>query len=128
MKDNKVNPLGGCLPMLLQLPIFFAFYRALSESVDLFQAPFFGWITDLSKMDPYFLFPVLSMAGMVIHQLVTPSSMDKMQKRMMLIMPLVFGVLFVTLPSALTLYMAVSTWFGILQHIIFLRDKPTATA
>lgn len=124
MKDNKVNPLGGCLPMLIQLPIFFAFYRGLSESVDLFQAPFFGWITDLSKMDPYFLFPILSMAGMVIHQLVTPSTMDKMQKRMMLIMPLVFGILFVTLPSALTLYMAVSTWFGIAQHVIFLRDKP----
>ena len=126
MKDNKVNPLGGCLPMLIQLPIFFAFYRGLSESVDLFQAPFFGWITDLSKMDPYFLFPILSMAGMVIHQLVTPSTMDKMQKRMMLIMPVVFGILFVTLPSALTLYMAVSTWFGIAQHVIFLRDKPAA--
>jgi len=126
MKDNKVNPVGGCLPMLLQMPIFFAFYRALSESVDLYQAPFFGWITDLSKMDPYFLFPILSMTGMVIHQLVTPSTMDKMQKRMMLIMPVVFGVLFVTLPSALTLYMAVSTWFGIGQHVIFLRDKPAA--
>lgn len=126
MKDNKVNPVGGCLPMLLQMPIFFAFYRALSESVDLYQAPFFGWITDLSKMDPYFLFPILSMAGMVIHQLVTPSTMDKMQKRMMMIMPVVFGILFVTLPSALTLYMAVSTWFGIGQHVIFLRDKPAA--
>jgi len=126
MKENKVNPVGGCLPMLLQMPIFFAFYRALSESVDLYQAPFFGWITDLSQMDPYFLFPILSMAGMAIHQLVTPSSMDKMQKRMMLIMPIVFGILFVTLPAALTLYMAVSTWFGIGQHAIFLRDKPAA--
>jgi len=126
MKENKVNPVGGCLPMLLQMPIFFAFYRALSESVDLYQAPFFGWITDLSQMDPYFLFPILSMAGMAIHQLVTPSSMDKMQKRMMLIMPIVFGILFVTLPAALTLYMAVSTWFGIGQHAIFLRDKPEA--
>ncbi len=123
MKDNKVNPLGGCLPMLLQLPIFFAFYRGLSESVDLYQAPFAGWITDLSKMDPYFILPVLSMAGMVIHQLVTPSTMDKAQKRMMMVMPVVFGALFVTLPSALTLYMAVSTWFGIGQHAIFLRDK-----
>jgi len=126
MKDNKVNPLGGCLPMLLQMPIFFAFYRALSESVDLYQAPFFGWITDLTKMDPFFLFPILSMSGMIIHQMVTPSSMDKMQKRMMLIMPIVFGILFVTLPAALTLYMAVSTWFGIGQHAIFLRDKPAA--
>lgn len=123
MKDNKVNPLGGCLPMLLQLPIFFAFYRALSESVDLYQAPFMGWIDDLSKMDPYFIFPILSMVGMVVHQMVTPTQMDKMQQRMMMVMPLIFGLLFVTLPSALTLYMAVSTWFGIAQHAIFLRDK-----
>ena len=123
MKQNKVNPLGGCLPMLLQMPIFFAFYRGLSESVDLYQAPFFGWITDLSVMDPYFIFPVLSMVGMVLHQLVTPSNMEPMQKKMMLFMPVVFGIFFVTLPSALTIYMAIGAWFGILQHTIFLRDK-----
>lgn len=123
MKNEKVNPLGGCLPMLLQLPIFFAFYRGLSESVELYQAPFFAWIQDLSKMDPYFIFPILSMSGMVIHQLITPSSMEKMQKRMMMVMPVVFGLFFITLPSALTIYMAVSTWFGIAQHAIFLREK-----
>lgn len=123
MKSNKVNPLGGCLPMLLQMPIFFAFYRGLSESVDLYQAPFFGWITDLSIMDPYFIFPVLSMVGMVVHQLVTPSNMEPMQKKMMLFMPVVFGIFFITLPSALTIYMAIGAWFGILQHTIFLRDK-----
>lgn len=126
MKKHKVNPLGGCLPMLLQMPIFFAFYRGLSESVDLYQAPFFGWITDLSQMDPYYIFPILSMLGMTVHQLVTPSNMEKMQKRMMLIMPLVFGVLFITLPSALTIYMAVGAWFGILQHTLFLREKKEA--
>lgn len=125
MKENKVNPMGGCLPMLLQLPIFFAFYRGLSESVDLYQAPFL-WIQDLSQMDPYFIFPILSMVGMTLHQLLTPSTMDKTQKRVMMAMPIVFGLLFVTLPSALTLYMAVSTWFGIGQHYIFLRDKPAA--
>ncbi len=123
MKKHKVNPLGGCLPMFLQMPIFFAFYRGLSESVDLYQAPFAGWITDLSKMDPYFIFPILSMVGMVAHQMVTPSSMDKVQKRMMLFMPVVFGIFFITLPSALTIYMAISTWFGILQHTIFLKEK-----
>lgn len=123
MKKNKVNPLGGCLPMLLQMPIFFAFYRGLSESVDLYQAPFFGWVTDLSVMDPYYVFPVLSMAGMTVHQLVTPSNMEKAQKKMMLFMPIVFGIFFITLPSALTIYMAVGAWFGILQHAVFLRDK-----
>ncbi len=125
MKKHKVNPLGGCLPMLLQMPIFFAFYRGLSESVDLYQAPFFGWITDLSKMDPYFIFPILSMVGMVVHQIVTPSNMDKVQKRMMLFMPIVFGIFFITLPSALTIYMAISSWFGALQHIFFIKEKKT---
>ncbi len=123
MKKHKVNPLGGCLPMLLQMPIFFAFYRGLSESVDLYQAPFFGWITDLSKMDPYFIFPILSMVGMVAHQIVTPSNMDKVQKRMMLFMPVVFGIFFITLPSALTIYMAISSWFGVLQHMLFIKEK-----
>jgi YidC/Oxa1 family membrane protein insertase len=124
MKDNNVNPMGGCLPLLLQLPIFFAFYRGLSESVDLYQAPFFLWIDDLTKVDPYFVLPILSIAGMVVHQLITPNTMEKAQRRMMLFMPIVFGFFIFTLPSALTLYMVVTTWFGIGQHAIFLRDKP----
>lgn len=122
-KEKKVNPLGGCLPLLIQAPIFFAFYRGLSESVDLYQAPFFGWITDLSKMDPYFIFPILSVGGMVAHQIFTPSTMDKIQKRAMIVMTISFGVIFSTLPSALTLYMAVSSWFGVAQHLIFLRER-----
>ena len=124
MKDNKVNPIGGCLPMLLQMPIFFAFYRGLSESVDLYQAPFILWIKDLSQIDPYFVLPTFSVIGMVVHQLVTPNTMDKAQRRLMLLMPIVFGFFIFTLPSALTLYMVVTTWFGIAQHIIFLGDKP----
>ena len=128
MKENKVNPLGGCLPMVLQLPVFFAFYRGLSESVDLYQAPFAFWITDLTKIDPYFVLPLISIVGMVVHQLITPNTMEKSQKRLMLIMPLVFGLFIFTLPSALTLYMVVTTWFGIAQHAIFLRDKPTKTS
>ena len=128
MKDNKVNPIGGCLPMLLQMPIFFAFYRALSESVDLYQAPFILWITDLSKIDPYFVLPVFSVVGMVVHQIVTPNTMDKAQKRLMMFMPIIFGFFIFTLPSALTLYMVVTTWFGIAQHAIFLRDKKPTQA
>lgn len=128
MKDNKVNPIGGCLPMLLQMPIFFAFYRGLSESVDLYQAPFILWIKDLSQIDPYFVLPTFSVIGMVVHQLVTPNTMDKAQRRLMLLMPIVFGFFIFTLPSALTLYMVVTTWFGIAQHIIFLRDKPAQVA
>ena len=124
MKENNVNPMGGCLPLLLQLPIFFAFYRGLSESVDLYQAPFCFWIGDLTKVDPYFVLPILSILGMVVHQLITPNTMEKAQRRMMMLMPIVFGFFIFTLPSALTLYMVVTTWFGIGQHAIFLRDKP----
>lgn len=124
MKEHNVNPMGGCLPLLLQLPIFFAFYRGLSESVDLYQAPFYFWIDDLTKVDPYFVLPILSIIGMVVHQLITPNTMEKAQKRMMLFMPIVFGFFIFTLPSALTLYMVITTWFGIGQHAIFLRDKP----
>ena len=125
MKEHGVNPVGGCLPLLLQLPIFFAFYRGLSESVDLYQAPFFFWIDDLTKIDPYFILPILSIVGMVVHQLITPNTMEKAQKRMMLFMPIVFGFFIFTLPSALTLYMVITTWFGIGQHAIFLRDRPS---
>jgi len=123
MKENNVNPMGGCLPLLLQMPIFFAYYRGLSESVDLYQAPFAFWIDDLSKVDPYFVLPILFIIGMVVHQLITPNTMEKAQKRMMMLMPLVFGFFIFTLPSALTLYMVITTWFGIAQHAIFLREK-----
>lgn len=127
MKRHKVNPMGGCLPMLLQIPVFFALYRVFSESIELYQAPFMFWIHDLSSKDPYFVLPILMAAVMYLQQKMTPSTMDPAQAKVMQFMPIIFSLMMISLPSALTLYMFVSTFFGILQQYLFLRDKP-ATA
>ncbi|MCK5072061.1 MAG: membrane protein insertase YidC [Bacteriovoracaceae bacterium] len=117
-KKGGANPLGGCLPMLLQIPIFFAFYRVLFSSVELVGAPFFGWIHDLSIKDPYYVLPVLMTATMFIQQKFMPSaSTDPTQKKIMLIMPLVFGVIMKDLPAGLALYIFVSTLVGIVQQV-----------
>lgn len=123
MKEHGVNPIGGCLPMLLQLPIFFAFYRVLSESIVMYQAPFFGWIQDLSLKDPYYILPVSMGAIMFVQQKLTPTSMEPMQQKVMALLPIVFSFFMMSLPSALTLYIFVSTLFGVLQQYIFMRVK-----
>lgn len=123
-KENKVNPLGGCLPMLLQLPIFIALYRVLSQSIELYQAPFILWIQDLSLKDPFFVLPVLMGISMFIQQKITPmSTTDPMQQKIMLWMPVIFSAMMLTLPSGLTLYIFVSTVYGIVQHYIFMKEK-----
>ncbi len=126
MRENKVNPLGGCLPMLLQMPVFFALYQVLSQSIELYQAPFFGWIQDLSLKDPYFILPILMAASMWYNQKITPTTMDPTQAKVMQFLPIVFGLMMVALPSGLTLYIFVSTVFGIIQQQIFMRDKAKA--
>lgn len=123
MKKHKVNPMGGCLPMLLQIPVFFALYRVFSESLELYRSPFIFWIHDLSLKDPYYVLPVLMAAVMYLQQKMTPSTMDPAQAKIMQYMPLVFSLMMVSLPSALTLYMFVSTFFGIIQQYLFLKDK-----
>lgn len=129
MKDQKVNPIGGCLPMLLQMPVFFALYQVLGQSIDLYQAPFFGWIHDLSLKDPYFVLPILMGAAMWYNQKITPTTMDPTQAKVMQFLPLVFSFMMIALPSGLTLYIFVSTLFGIIQQQIFMKDrKPLATA
>ncbi len=122
MKENKANPVSGCLPMLLQFPIFFAFYRVLGQSIELYQAPFMLWIQDLSLKDPYYILPVLMSVAMFFQMKISPSAMDPMQKKVMMFMPLVFGIFMLGLPSGLTLYIFISTLFGIIQHFILMRD------
>jgi YidC/Oxa1 family membrane protein insertase len=122
-KEHKVNPMGGCLPMLLQIPVFFALYQVLGQSVELYQAPFIGWIHDLSLKDPYFVIPILMGIAMFIQQKITPTTMDPTQAKIMLAMPVVFAAMMLGLPSGLTLYILVSTLFGIFQQMVFLRDK-----
>jgi len=122
MKENKANPISGCLPMLLQFPIFFAFYRVLGQSIELYQAPFILWLQDLSLKDPFYVLPVLMSIAMFFQMKISPSAMDPMQKKVMMFMPLVFGIFMLGLPSGLTLYIFISTLFGIIQHFILMRD------
>ena len=128
MKTHKVNPIGGCLPMLLQLPVFFALYRVLGNSIELYQAPFTLWIHDLSLKDPFYVLPVLMGIVMFIQQKITPSTMDPAQQKVFMIMPIIFAGMMISLPSGLTLYIFVSTLFGIIQQIYFMDRKTTPAA
>lgn len=123
MRDQKVNPLGGCLPLLLQMPVFFALYQVLGQSIELYQAPFIFWIQDLSQKDPYFVLPVLMGVTMFVQQKITPTTMDPTQAKIMLWMPLVFSVFTFGLPSGLTLYIFISTLFGVIQQQLFMIDR-----
>ncbi len=127
MKEQKANPLSGCLPTVLQFPIFFALYRVLGQSIDLYQAPFIFWIQDLSLKDPFYILPVLMGVAMFFQMKISPSTMDPMQKKIMMFMPIMFSLFMLALPSGLTLYIFVSTLFGIIQHFIFMREpSPSA--
>lgn len=123
MKENKVNPLGGCLPMLLQLPIFIALYNVLGQSIELYQAPFILWIKDLSIKDPFYVLPVLMGITMYVQQKITPTTMDPAQAKVMQFMPVIFCLFMIGLPSGLTLYIFVSTLFGIIQQYLFMNDR-----
>ena len=121
MRDNKANPLMGCLPMLLQIPVFFALYRVLASSVDLYHAPFMLWINDLSSKDPYYILPILVGASFFIQQKITPNTMDDTQRTVMMFLPLMFTVFMLNLPSGLTLYIFINTLFGLVQQYIFTK-------
>ena len=121
-QKEKINPLGGCLPMLVQIPVFFALYWVLLESVELRQAPFILWIQNLSAPDPWFVLPVLNGLAMIATQLLTPSAgMDPMQAKMMKIMPVAFSVLFAFFPAGLVLYWTVNGTLSLLQQWIITK-------
>jgi YidC/Oxa1 family membrane protein insertase len=115
-KKEKVNPAAGCVPMLIQMPFFFAFYWVLVESVEMRQAPFMLWINDLSKRDPYFVLPLLMGVAMFFQTRLQPPPPDPTQARMMQIMPIVFTGLFLMFPSGLSLYYLTNTVLGMLQQ------------
>jgi len=118
-KKHGANPLGGCLPMLLQIPVFFAIYRVLLNAVELQGAPWILWIDDLSRMDPYYVLPVLMGASMFLQQRMTPNNFtDPMQEKIMKYLPVIFTFFFVTFPSGLVLYWFVNNLFSILQQFI----------
>jgi YidC/Oxa1 family membrane protein insertase len=103
-KTHKVNPVGGCLPMIIQIPVFFGLYKALMYSIELRHAPFYWWIQDLSAKDPYYITPIIMGATMVIQQKMSPPMGDPMQAKLMMLMPVVFTFLFINFPSGLVIY------------------------
>lgn len=118
-KKAGANPLSGCLPLLLQMPFFFAIYKVLYSSVELVGAPFYGWIHDLSIHDPFYVLPVLMGVSMFAQQKLTPTStMDPTQQKIMLLMPVIFAFIMKSLPAGLVLYILVSTVVGILQQML----------
>jgi YidC/Oxa1 family membrane protein insertase len=115
-RDEKVNPLGGCLPMLIQIPVFIGLYWVLMESVELRQAPFMLWIHDLSARDPYLILPLLMGASMFFQQKLNPAPADPTQAKVMMMMPILFTVMFLGFPSGLVLYWLVNNCVSILQQ------------
>ncbi|WP_045827365.1 membrane protein insertase YidC [Teredinibacter turnerae] len=121
-KKEKVNPLGGCLPILLQMPVFIALYWMIMESVELRHAPFYLWIHDLSVRDPYFVLPLIMGVTMWIQQKLNPTPADPMQAKVMQLMPFFFTALFMMFPAGLVLYWVVNNTLSITQQYIITRQ------
>jgi len=119
-RAHSVNPVGGCLPMVLQMPIYIALYKVIYNAIELYHAPFFGFYKDLAAPDPYFILPILLGISMVAQQKLTPSaSADPMQKQMMMIMPIMFTGFMLFLPMGLVLYIFVNTLFSVIQQYMY---------
>ena len=115
-KTEKINPLGGCLPIVVQIPVFISLYWVLLAAVELRHAPFYGWITDLASPDPWYVLPALMMGSMIIQTKMNPTPPDPVQAKVMMIMPFAFGVMFFFFPSGLVLYWLVNNILSILQQ------------
>jgi YidC/Oxa1 family membrane protein insertase len=125
-KKEKINPLGGCLPILVQMPVFIALYWVLAESVELRQAPFMLWINDLSAIDPYFVLPLLMGASMFVQMQLNPTPPDPIQARVMKLMPIIFTVFFLFFPSGLVLYWVVNNLLSITQQYVITKQIENA--
>ena len=125
-REEKVNPIGGCLPIFIQIPFFIALYSVLSSSVEIRNAPWIGWITDLSVRDPYFVLPALMTASTLLQTWLNPTPADPMQARMMWIMPLFFSVMFFFFPAGLVLYWLTNNLLSIAQQWLINRQLGTA--
>ncbi len=127
-KKEKVNPLGGCLPLLIQIPVFIALYWVIVESVQLRQAPFILWIQDLALKDPYYVLPIIMGLTMFVQQKISPPPPDPMQAKVMMLLPVVFTVFFLQFPAGLVLYWVVNNTLSITQQWYMMRkygDKKT---
>lgn len=121
-RKEKVNPLGGCLPILVQIPVFIAFYYMLLESVELRLAPFMFWIQDLSSKDPFYVLPIIMGVTMLLQQRMNPTPPDPIQAKMMMAMPFIFTVLFLQFPAGLVLYWVANNLLSIGQQWFILRQ------
>ena len=124
-QTEKINPVGGCLPMLIQIPVFISLYWAILASVELRYAPFFGWINDLSAPDPYYILPLIMGTSMIIQSKLNPAPPDPIQAKVMQIMPIVFSVVFFFFPAGLVLYSIVNNVLSIAQQWIITRRLNT---
>jgi YidC/Oxa1 family membrane protein insertase len=120
-KQEGVNPMGGCLPMLVQLPILWALYKLFLNAIELRHAPFMLWIQDLSAKDPYYITPILMTATMWLQQRLAPQAGDPQQQRIMRMLPLVFGIMFLQFPSGLVLYWLTNNVLTIIQQEVTLH-------
>jgi YidC/Oxa1 family membrane protein insertase len=126
-KKEKINPLGGCLPILVQIPVFIALYWVLLESVEMRQAPFMLWIQNLSAPDPYYVLPLIMGATMLIQQKLNPAPMDPIQAKVMMILPIVFTVFFAFFPAGLVLYWVVNNALSIAQQYVITKRVEAAS-
>ena len=117
-KEEKVNPLGGCLPILIQIPVFIALYWVIIESVEMRHAPFIGWIEDLSSKDPFFVLPILMGLSMFVQQKLNPPPADPTQQKIFMFLPIIFTLLFATFPSGLVLYWFANNILSIAQQYV----------
>ena len=122
-KTHKVNPLGGCLPMVVQIPVFFGLYKALLYAIELRHSPLFWWIQDLSAKDPYYITPIIMGATMFIQQKMTPTGADPMQAKIMLFMPIIFTFMFLNFPSGLVIYWLFNNIISIGQQV-YINKQP----
>ncbi len=127
-KKHKVNPLGGCLPVLLQIPVFIALYYVILNAIELRHAPFIFWVKDLSDKDPYYILPIIMGATWFLQQWMTPTTGDPVQAKMMLLMPVIFTFLFMKFPAGLVLYWLVNNVLTIIQQFITVRLTKVAKA
>ncbi len=127
-KKEKINPLSGCLPIMVQIPVFIALYWVLLESVELRQAPFIFWLDDLSKEDPYYVLPFLMAASMFVQQKLNPAPLDPMQAKIMMSLPFIFGIFFAFFPSGLVLYWVVNNLVSITQQWYITRKIEQETS
>jgi len=126
-KKHKINPLGGCLPIVIQIPVFFSLYKVLLMSIEMRHAPLGGWIHDLSAQDPYYILPVLMGASMLVQQRLNPQPPDPIQAKVMQFLPIAFTAMFLFFPSGLVLYWLVNNILSIIQQYFVLKSRDAVT-